>query len=182
LAKPRVRFTADDIWDAPDDGDRYEVIDGDLYVTPPPDYLHQRGLGNLHITVGFYLRGHDLGYVVAAPIGVKLDAGSGVQPDLVFVSRERAGIITQRGIEGAPDLVVEVLSPSTAANDRGIKMRRYAAAGIPHYWMLNPRARNLEAYRLGPDGYELVGTFGVEAVFRPELFPGLEIAIADLWS
>jgi Uma2 family endonuclease len=77
---------------------------------------------------------------------------------------------------------VEVLSPGTAANDRGIKMRRYAAAGIPHYWILDPRTRSLEVYRLGPGGYKMAGTFEVGDVFRPEIFPGLEIAIDDLWQ
>jgi Uma2 family endonuclease len=182
LAKPHVRFKADDIWDAPDDGNRYEVIDGELYVTPAPGWSHQIALGNLYLAVGSYVRQHRLGYLVQAPTGVALDPESGVEPDIVYVSRERASIISERGVEGAPDLVVEALSPSTAARDRGIKMRRYAAAGIPYYWILDPRTRALEAYRLAAEGYEQVGSFQAGDVFRPELFPGLEIAIDDLWT
>ncbi len=79
-------------------------------------------------------------------------------------------------------LVVEILSPSTRSRDRGIKMRRYAAAGVPHYWIVDPRTRALEAYRLAERGYELIGTYGPGSTFRPELFPGLEIPFDDLWA
>lgn len=178
----KARYRADHIWDTPDDGNRYEVIAGELYVTPPPIWGHQRGLGKLYIRVGQHVYAHDLGEVVPAPVGVVLDDANGIQPDLVYVSRERLGIISQRGVEGAPDLVVEVLSPSTRSRDRGVKMQRYAAAGVPHYWIADPRTRTLEAYRLAGQGYELVGTYGPGDVFRPELFPGLAIPIDDLWA
>ncbi len=182
MAKPRVHFRADDIWDAPDDGNRYEVIDGDLVVTPPPGWSHQRAIMNLSGAIWAYLRRNDVGFVVPAPTGVVLDPETGVEPDVVYVSRERASIISERGVEGAPDLVVEALSPSTAARDRGIKMRRYATASIPHYWILDPRAQTLEVYRLGAEGYELIGIFKAHDVFRPEVFPGLEIPINELWT
>jgi Uma2 family endonuclease len=175
-------FRADDLWDTPDDGNRYEVIGGVLFVTPPPSWGHQRGLGMLYLRVGNHVYARGLGEVVQAPIGVVLDDENGVEPDLVYVSRERLHIITERGVFGAPDLVVEVLSPSTRSRDRGRKLRRYAAAGVPHYWMLDPRPRTLEARRLGEHGYELTGTYGPGEVFRPELFPGLEIPIDDLWN
>ena len=177
-----IRFKADDIWDTPEDGKRYEVIDGALYVTPPPAWVHQRGLHKLSFFVTAYVYERDLGEVAQAPVGVVLDDENGLQPDLVYVSRERLQIISQRGVEGAPDLVVEVLSPSTRSRDRGIKMRRYAAAGVPHYWMLDPRTRTLEPYRLGEQGYERAGTYGPGSIFRPELFPGLEIPIDALWT
>jgi Uma2 family endonuclease len=179
--RPTVRFKADDIWDSPEDDNRYEVIDGQLYVTPAPSWQHQYGSTNLVGYLNPYLRQRGIGKVVTAPIGVKLDDENGVQPDLVYVSNERAHIIVERGVEGAPDLVVEVLSPSTQARDRGVKLRRYAAAGVLHYWILDPVARALEERVLGPDGYELVGVFGPGSVFRPRLFPGLEIPIDDPW-
>lgn len=182
MAGARVRFKADDIWDAPDDQYRYEVIDGDLYMTPAPGWGHQLGLMKLSLLVGNWVYGQGLGYVVQAPVGVVLDEENGVQPDLIHISQQRSNIISERGVEGSPDLVVEVLSPSTAARDRGIKMRRYAAAGVPHYWLLDSLARAIEAYGLGEQGYELLGTFGPGTVFRPDLFPGLDIPIDDLWS
>jgi len=180
--KSKVRFKASDIWDSPDDGLRYEVIDGELYVTPAPGWMHQYGLGRLHVRVANWVDRHNLGFVVFAPIGVILDDADGVEPDLIFISHERAGIIRERGVFGAPDLVVEVLSPSTEARDRGVKMRRYAAAGVPHYWLLNPPARSIEPFVLGVNGYESVGVFGPGSTFRPSLFPGLEIVVDDLWA
>jgi Uma2 family endonuclease len=177
-----VRFKADDIWDTPDDDKRYEVIDGEMYVTPPPVWQHQYGSDTLFGYLWQYIHPRRLGRIVTAPVGVVLDDENGLQPDLVYVSRERQDIITERGVEGAPDLVVEVLSPSTRSRDRGIKMRRYAAAGIPHYWILDPRTRALEAYELAGHAYELTGSHGPGTIFRPALFPGLEISIDDLWA
>lgn len=177
-----VRFIASDIWDAPDNGKIYEVIDGVLYMTPAPGWFHQTAVAALVALIRNFIRPRKLGKVVTAPIGVVLDEANGVEPDVVFVSTARLSIISERGVEGAPDLVVEVLSPSTAARDRGIKMRRYAAAGVPHYWIVDPVNQTLEAYRLGTNGYELAGVFGAGDIFRPELFPGLEIPIDELWE
>ena len=178
----RVRFRADDIWDAPEDSTRYEVIDGELYVTPAPSWQHQNASAALHGYLWPYVHQRRLGKVISAPIGVVLDAENGIQPDLIYISHERMHIISERGVEGAPDLVVEVLSPSTEARDRGIKLRRYAAAGVPHYWIVAPQTGSLEAYRLGEQGYEAIGVYGPGSVFRPELFPGLAIPIDDLWT
>src|SRR4030095_8749901 len=184
MATPaRVRFLPDDIWDTPEDGKRYEVIDGELYVTPPPIEPHQNGSMMLSMFLAHYNWEHKVGKVYAAPIGVVLPStSSGVQPDLVFVANEHRDIINERGIEGTPDLVVEILSPSTRSRDLGIKMRAYAGAGVPHYWILDPRTHALEPYRLGEQGYERQGTYGPGMTFRPDLFPGLEIPIDDLWT
>jgi Uma2 family endonuclease len=175
------RFKAEDIWDTPDDGNRYEVIDGVLVMTPPPGWGHQRGLHKLSFYVTRHVYAHELGEVVQAPIGVVLDDENGVEPDLVYVSKERMHIVTERGVFGAPDLVVEVLSPRTRSRDLGSKKRRYAAAGIPHYWILDPRPRTLTAFRLGADGYAETGSYAPGDTFRPDLFPGLEVPTADLW-
>jgi Uma2 family endonuclease len=178
-----IRFLADDIWDTPEDGNRYEVIDGELYVTPPPIERHQRAVHVLEVLLGSHILQHDLGRLYPAPFGVVLSEGaSGVQPDLVYVAKENSGIIVERGIEGTPDLVIEILSPSTQGRDRGVKMRAYATAGIPHYWIVDARARHLEAYRLGEEGYGDPQICGLGAIFRPDLFPGLEIPIDLLWS
>jgi Uma2 family endonuclease len=180
MATRGVRFLACDIWDAPDNGKKYEVIDGDLYVSPAPNWRHQRQLNRLNVAVSNWVDGHNLGYVVAAPIGVVLDDENGLEPDLLFISHERAHIISERGVEGPPNLVVEVLSPSTEARDRGLKLRRYAAAGVDHYWILDTDGPRIEERVLGEDSYRLVGTFEPGEVFRPALFPGLEISIDDL--
>ena len=182
VVHPIIRFKAEDIWDTPDDGKRYEVIDGGLYVTPPPGWGHQRSGDTLFGHLWSFVHPRRLGEIVTAPVGVVLDDENGLEPDLVFISRERLHIITERGVYGAPDLIVEVLSPSTQSRDRGIKMRRYATAGVPHYWLLDYRRRRLQVYRLGAQGYELTGTYGAGDNFRPELFPGLAIPLDDLWG
>ena len=181
VARPRAHFLATDIWDTPDDGNRYEVIDGELYVTPPPIREHQHSSGQLQGTLWRYLQDNPIGLIYAAPFGVIIDTLSGMQPDLVYVSNEHAAILTHDGIEGTPDLVVEILSPSTRSRDLGIKLRRYEAAGVPHYWILDPRARTLVVRDLGRDGYGEPVTYGSGEVFRPTLFPGLEIEVARLW-
>jgi len=177
----KVRYLASDILDAPDDGRRYEVIDGELYVSKSPEWLHQRGLFRLGFQLAQHVFDRDLGEITQAPTGVFLDEANGVQPDLIFVARERLHLISRRGVEGAPDLIVEVLSEGTRNLDRGLKQRRYARAGVPHYWLLDPDTRTLEALRLVDGDYTLVGQFGPGDVFEPQLFPGLAIKIDSLW-
>ncbi len=177
-----VRFKAADIWDTPEDGNRYEVIDGALYVTPPPLWIHQRSGDALFGYLWHHVRQGGLGEVVTAPVGVVLDEGTGVQPDIVFVSRGRLSIVSERGVEGAPDLVVEVLSTRTRTRDRGIKMRRYALAGVPWYWLLDPRSRALEEYGLAGGEFQLVASSGPWSPCPPRVFPGLEIPMDGLWS
>ena len=184
----RGRFLADDIFDTPDDGKRYEVIEGDLYVTTVPDLDHQEPITHLIVTIGTYLQQRPRGRrgkLYTSPVGLILDERNGVQPDLVYVSPDRTGILTRRGIRGVPDLVVEILSPSTEATDRGVKLRRYAAFGIPHYWIIDPATRTLEAYRLSATAageYELSVTVGSTSTFEPDLFPGLSIPVGELWQ
>jgi Uma2 family endonuclease len=173
-------YTAEYLWEAPDDGNRYEVIEGELIVTTAPDWIHQRVSSRLNILLGSHIYGHGLGEIVAAPVGVILGPRSGVQPDLVYVSNARRHIITRRGIEGTPDLVVEILSAGTAATDRGAKMRTYAALGVPWYWIVDPVARTLESYRLDGGVYTLSGTYGPSSVFEPDLFPGLQVPMDQL--
>ena len=180
MATRGTRFLASDIWDAPDNGKKYEVIDGELYVSPPPVWRHQLQLNRLNKRVINWVDDRNLGYVVTAPTGVVLDDENGLEPDIVYVSHGRAHIISERGVEGAPTLVVEVLSPSTEARDRGIKMRAYARAGVPHYWILDTDGPRIEERVLEEDGYRLVGTFGPGERFRPTLFPGLEIPLDEI--
>jgi Uma2 family endonuclease len=182
VAHPVIRFKAEDIWDTPEDGRRYEVIAGGLYVTPPPNWGHQYASDTLFGHLWSHVHARGLGKIVTAPVGVVLDDENGLQPDLVYIAHERLGIVTERGVYGTPDLIVEVLSRSTQARDRGVKMRRYAAAGVPHYWLLDYRRRRLQTYRLGAQGYESTGSYGPGNVFRPELCPGLEIPLDDLWA
>ena len=125
----------------PDDGNRYEVIDGELFVTPAPQPLHTLVGFKLATVLDAFVIRHDLGWVMPAPVDVLFGDDDYVQPDVVFVRREHGDAITDRGIEVPPDLVVEVLSPSTRDNDLGAKRLQYLAAGVSELWLVDPAAR-----------------------------------------
>ena len=128
----KVRYLAEDIWDAPEDGNRYEVIDGLLVVTPAPSWDHQEAVTVLASVLRVHTRTQRMGRVVVAPVGVVLSVEHGFEPNIVYVSNERSDVISRQGVHGAPDLVVEALSPSTERRNRGTKLRAYELAGVPH--------------------------------------------------
>ena len=138
----------------PDDGKRYEVIAGELVVSPSPAPTHQKALIRLSTALDQFTQQHRLGEMYPGPIDVLLSGVDYLVPDLVFVRAERTGVITDRGIEAAPDLVIEAISPSTAMRDRGLKRERYAHFGVPLYWVIDVELRHIEVYRLSedPDG------------------------------
>jgi Uma2 family endonuclease len=148
--EPR-RWTYEEFAKLPDDGNRYEIIAGELYVTPAPRTLHQKIVSELTIRLGEFVRQNVLGWVLPGPIDVLFAEGDYLEPDLVFVRRERKGIITDRGLEAAPELVVEVLSPSTSGRDRGIKRERYAYFGVQEYWVADAERKQVEVYRMMVD-------------------------------
>ena len=164
----------------PDDGNRYEVINGELCVTPSPSPVHTRIAFNLASLLEAFVAAHDLGWVTPAPVDVLLGEDDYVQPDVVFIRRERGEKVTDRGIEFPPDLVVEVLSPSTAFRDRVQKRDRYAAFGVPEYWIIDPDARRVEVYRPGtdPDGPPVLVTETLEWQPVPG-GPVLSLKLAD---
>ncbi len=175
-------LTYRDLWHTPEDGNRYEIINGEVSVTPPPNTGHQRVSRNLGRILDRHVTEHDLGEVLYAPVGVVLEKPSGVQPDVIFVVKGRRSIIQEKAVFGAPDLVVEVLSSSTASRDRGVKKDLYARAGVRHYWLFDPRKRTLQAFRLDKDRYVLEAERTGTATFRPSLFPKLAIALGDVWT
>jgi Uma2 family endonuclease len=181
MAAGGVRALASLLWATPDEnGKTYEVIDGVLYVYPIPWWAHQLQLSNLCMFVTSWVHEHKLGHVVGARTAVVLDQYTGVQPDLLYISHERGHVIARWGVDGPPDLVVEVLSSWTEERDRGIKLHWYAASGVAHYWILDTDGPRIEERVLGNDGYQLIGTFGPGEVFRPTLFPGLEIPLDEI--
>ena len=153
----RVLLTYDDYAALPDDGHRYELYEGELVMTPSPRTRHQVVVGNLHVLIAEHVRRHGLGEVFVSPIDVILSRISVLQPDLVYVEAARLGIVTERAIEGAPTLVVEVLSPSTNRRDRGAKQALYARYDVVHYWIADAAAQTVEGLRLRDGAYETVG-------------------------
>jgi len=176
----RRRLTQADLDDTPDDGNRWEIIDGELHVTPQPTPAHQNVVMQLGAILNAHVRKHALGRVFPAAIRVVLDEPTGVGPDLVFISNARLPGLQADGFYGAPDLVVEVLS-SKPALDRLVKRDKYARAGVPHYWLVDPALRTFEVLVLDGDRYGLPLVLAGDARFTPTLFPGLEIDLQELW-
>ena len=164
----------------PQDFNRHEIIEGDHVVTPSPTTQHQRVLTKLTSLLVVHVNAHGLGVVLAAPMDVLLAPTSVVQPDLLFISKERLAIVKEANIQGPPDLVVEVLSPSTAAIDRGGKMSLYARYGVPHYWILDARNLSLETYEIREAEYELISQFKKDDPVKLRLFPDLAISLSEL--
>ncbi|MDH7578931.1 MAG: Uma2 family endonuclease [Bacillota bacterium] len=166
----------------PDDGRRYEILEGVLQMTPSPTTRHQRVSGNLYFIIRSHVAEHDLGEVFDAPLDVVLSSTCVLQPDLVFVSKAREQVINEKNIAGAPDLVVEIVSPATASMDRVTKAQVYARYGVPYYWVADPDQKTIEEFRLERGIYFLVRAWEGDAKFAPELFPGLEIKLSDVFT
>jgi Uma2 family endonuclease len=142
-----TQITWRDVLAMPEDGKRYEAIGGELYVTPPPRTPHQRVSGLLFGELLDLLDRTGHGRVYAAPIGVENPVtGEGVQPDILFVSRERLYIVHEDWIRGAPDLVIEIASPSTAQRDRTVKLDFYRRLAVPEYWVVDAQAEHVLAW------------------------------------
>ena len=138
----RIKFTYEDYCNAPEDK-RYELHDGDLVVVPSPKEQHQDVTGNLFIRLTLFVREGALGRTYIAPFDIVFSNHDVVQPDVIFVSNERHDIITPDNIQGAPDLVIEVLSPSTAHRDRTFKRALYARHGVREFWLVDTDAQTV---------------------------------------
>jgi len=181
MAIERVVLTYKDYLAMPDDGRRYEILDGEVAVSATPVTLHQLIVGNLYWVLRGHVHGRRLGQVYLSPITVILANTTVVEPDLVYVDTGRAGLVTDRGIRGAPTLAIEVLSPSTATSDRGPKFQLYARHGVPYYWIADTDARVLEGYELTTGGYRLVDRLQGEGQVALPPFPDLALVLDELW-
>lgn len=175
------QWTYEDYRALPEDGKHYEVLDGKLYVTLAPSPYHQTL--SVRLLVLFYpLQVQGRGQIFHAPVDVLMPGATPVQPDLVFLTAEQAPLVTSRAIEGAPHLVVEILSRSTAGRDRTIKLSKYASCGVEHYWMLDPFARTLELYHLADGIYRLEVTLAEGDRHECVSFPDLAIDMTALFD
>jgi Uma2 family endonuclease len=182
LRDPEVRrWTHRDLEDMPDDGNRYEIIDGELYVTPFPRTGHQRAVTQLVVLLSNHVRAEDCGEVFTSGLMVVLDEKSGVGPDVVFLSKSQVKALERTGFYGPPEMVVEVLSLHRNL-DIQIKRAKYERAGIPYYWIVDTKAQTLWEYRLENGTYVLQAQPTGEDEFRPKLFPGLVIPLGQLWG
>ena len=175
-----VRLNYEDYCLLPNNGKRYEIIDGELFVTPSPLWRHQNVLTNLLYYLVDFVKKHDLGKVYPAPFDVVFSQYDVVEPDILYVSKARASVTTEKNIQGAPDLVVEILSESTAKIDRTTKLKLYARYGVAEYWVVDPATCSAEIYRPVPGGYELAAQLDSSQSLTSPLFPGFSLPLYKL--
>ncbi|TYO96473.1 Uma2 family endonuclease [Desulfallas thermosapovorans] len=164
-----------------DDGRRYELIGGELFVVPSPRPKHQKVSGRIFYQFENFLRNNNLGEVFHAPIDIVLGKHI-VQPDVIFIAKERLDIIGELNIQSAPDLVVEVLSPSTAAHDKKKKSQLYLKHGVKEYWLVDPDAKIVDVFKAGEQEWRWVGTFDQDDILNSTLLPGLEIKLIEIFQ
>lgn len=180
----RIDLTYEDYVLFPEDGKRHEIIDGDHYVTPAPNVKHQRVSFNLSKLFAVYLDKTRVGLALSAPCDVVLSDRDVVQPDLLFVSKARAAIVTEKNIQGPPDLVVEIVSETTRKTDEVLKRHLYERHGVQEYWIVDPEIEAVKVYRTTENGYvraaDLTREAG-ESIASP-LLPGLDVPLAELFA
>ena len=181
----RIRkLTYDDYARIPDDGLRHEIIDGEHYVSPAPFRPHQGLSIELGSRLHLFVKQHRLGCVFDAPFDVILSEHDIVQPDLLFISTARAGILTEKNVQGAPDLIVEILSKGTRHLDETVKLDLYDRFGVLEYWMFDTTRQAARVYRRTLRGLRLAAELSAEAedVLVTPLLPGLEIPLAEIFG
>jgi Uma2 family endonuclease len=181
LTKPAGSWTYDDLFSLPDDGKRYEIIEGELYEMPPPNAFHAVTLINLLFLLGPAVQASG-GRIFTAPFDVFFPGANPVQPDIVVTLKGVRGRLRRRGYEGAQDLVVEVLSPSNRVQDLLTKRALYARAGIREYWIVDPTNRTVEILTLDRDALHTVQTAaGDEEAISP-LLSNAAFSLADIFA
>jgi Uma2 family endonuclease len=179
LEKQGRRWTYEEYYRL-DDDQHYEIIDGNLLMAPAPDTWHQDWSRELTVILATYVKRAKLGNVFAAPLDVVLDAENIVQPDLVFVSSANLGIIQHRAIFGTPDLLVELVSPSSVRRDRYDKKELYARFGVKEYWIGDPANKALEILTLKEDRYELHCCVEEKGKLTSLVLAGLEFDLSEI--
>ena len=178
-APPVTRY---DYQQMPDGPPYFQVIEGDLVMSPSPNLFHQNVAGRLYSLILQFLEKQPLGEVFIAPFDVFLSDTNVYQPDVVFVSRANRSRITEHGIEGAPDLVVEILSPTTARYDKGSKRKTYARTGVKELWLVDAETRTIEVFHLAKDAETPVATYGAEDSMTTPLLAGLKLELAAVFK
>lgn len=177
------QWTFDDWLRLPDDEFRYEVIEGELFVSPPPNITHQVAVSSILAAMYHYARTNELGMVLTAPIGVRLpQRETTVQPDVLFIRRGRLDIVKPDIVDGAPDLVVEVLSPSNWVYDRSGKLEAYKRAGVREYWIVDCRARTIDVLVLEAGEYVQRGRYAEGEIALSEVLTGFSLPVADAFA
>jgi Uma2 family endonuclease len=176
------KLTYEEFRQLPDDGKRYELIHGEVHLSPSPSTRHQLILWNLSLSLGTYMKNARLGLLAFAPLDVCLNQDTALQPDLIFISAKRVGIVHENFVAGAPDLAVEILSQSTAAHDSVTKLPLYAEAGVGEIWLIDPQVKTVELLRLEGVKYVVDSTLAGHQTLRSAALPGWELPLPELFS
>ena len=181
---PGVKLTYDDFVLFPDDGKRHELIDGEHYVTPSPNLKHQTVSGNIYILIAVWLEDHPIGRIYYAPFDVVFSRFDVVEPDLLYVSNARmAEVLTPANVQGAPELVIEIGSPSTRKRDETIKRHLYERSAVSEYWIVDPELDVVRVYRRDGDGFGRAIELSREAgdLLTTPLLAGLDLPLARIF-
>lgn len=174
--------TAEDYRLMPETGPRYQLIEGELFMSPAPNRFHQDISKNIEFMLMKYLEKNPIGKLYDAPFDVYLTQHNVFQPDKLFVAHDRYFILTDTGAEGAPNLVVEILSPSTGHLDKQAKRKVYAAAGVDELWLVDPQTKSVEIYYLRQDPEHPAAVYQENDFFESPCFPGLTIGVAEVFK
>lgn len=180
VEKKLKKYTYEDYCKISDDK-RYELIDGELLMTPSPITRHQRISGKLEFVLRRFLMENNLGELFYAPYDVYFDNENVVQPDILFISKDRAEIIGEKNVQGAPDLVVEIISENSAYRDMVLKKKLYAKFGVMEYWMVIPEGEEIEIYTLKDNTYQLYKAYSKGDTLESPLLKGLKIGLVDIF-
>ncbi len=178
----KKHYTYEDYLRLPDDGNRYEIINGELITSPLPKVIHQIVSEELGFLFSSFVKAQKLGKIFYAPTDVVLDKFNTVQPDIFFISNENRKLITEDNIKGAPGLIVEILSPSTAYSDLVEKKELYEAFGVREYWIVDPKKERIDIFVLQKGKYHLQERAERTGKIQSVLLKGLSIDLAVLFS
>jgi len=176
----KKKYTYEDYLKTPDDV-RYELIEGDLLMTPAPIPIHQRISRKIGFEFDEYVTDNDLGEIFLAPCDVYLDDENVVQPDILFISKERSNIIGEKNMQEAPDLVIEILSESTASRDLIQKKMLYAKFGVKEFWIVSPVEKTINIFILRDKAYELYKTYEEDDVLESQMLNGLRMELKGIF-
>ena len=182
---PGVKLTYEDFVLFPDDGKRHELIDGEHYVTASPNLRHQKILGRLYLLIASWLETNPIGEVFLSPLDVVFTDFDVVEPDLLYVSNDRAAtILTPQNVRGTPNLVIEIGSPSTRRRDETIKRHLYERTGVAEYWVVDPDLDVIRVYRRDGDRFGRAIELSAEAgdMLATPVLPGLELKLERVFA
>ena len=177
----KKKYTYDDYLKTPDDK-RYELIEGELYMTPSPITNHQRISGRIEFELRKFVAENDCGEVFDAPYDVYFDDENVVQPDILFISKDRLNIIGDKNLQGAPDLVIEILSESNAYRDLIQKKKLYARHGVQEYWIVVPGEKTIDIHILKDKTYQLYQTLGEDEILESPILKGFKMELKAIFK